>query len=335
MKRALILVGVVAALSFAGVQIARAHPSRAAVTTGVVIVETNLAYQNGAAAGTGMVLTSAGEVLTNNHVIRGSSTIHVVIPSTKRSYVAHVVGYDLAADVAILRLDGASGLATVSTGTSATLKSGESVSAVGNAGGTGALTTTTGSITGLGRNITVSDDQGSAEQLQGLIETDAGLQPGDSGGPLLDSSHRVIGMDTAASAGFTFQPGGSDGFAIPIDRALAIAKQIEAGRSSAQVHVGATAFLGVRLEPSGYFRGQQFAAGQMVDSVVPGSPVAHAGIVAGDVITKVNGHAIQSSAVLVSLLVQKHPGDKVTLTWVDQLAGTHTGTVTLASGPPQ
>ena len=336
MSRTFTLILVAAALVVAGAHIATAHPSRAALTTGVVDIETNLAYANGAAAGTGMVLTSSGEVITNNHVIRGASTIRVIVPSTKRSYPATVVGYDVAADVAVLQVKGASGLATVTTGTSSTVKVGQSASAVGNAGGTKTLTTTTGSITALGRNITVGDDQGGAEQLRGLIQTDASLQPGDSGGPLLDGAQRVIGMDTAASAGFTFQSSGSsEGYAIPIDRALAIAKQIESGKSSAQVHIGGTAFLGVQLQPSGYFRGQQFAAGQMITAVVPGSPVAHAGIVAGDVITQVDGRRVDAQGALVSILLRKHPGDKVTLHWVDQLAGAHTGTVTLASGPPQ
>jgi len=333
-SRILPLVLVAAALA-AGARVATARTTRGAATDGIVVVDTNLAYENGAAAGTGMVLTPGGEVLTNNHVIRGATTIRVIVPSTHHTYSARVVGYDLDADVAILQLKGASGLATVSTGSSGGLKRGQDVTAVGNAGGTGTLTSTTGSVVALGRNITVSDDQGGAEQLQGLVETDAPLQPGDSGGPLLDGSGRVIGMDTAASAGFTFQPGGSEGFAIPIDRALAIAKQIVAGRSSAQVHVGGTAFLGVQLQPSGYYRSGQYSAGQMVDGVVPGSPVANAGIVAGDVITKVDGHSVDSSAALISLLLQRHPGDRVTLAWVDELAGVHTGTITLASGPPQ
>jgi S1-C subfamily serine protease len=335
MRRTLTLIVVAAALAAAIAHAALARTTRSTVQTGVVVVETNLAYENGAAAGTGMVLTASGEVLTNNHVIRGATTIHVVVPQTKKTYTATVLGYDVTADVALLQLEHASGVSTVGLGDSSKLQTGQSVTAVGNAGGTGSLTVTTGTVTGLHRTITVSDDQGGAVQLSNLVETNASLQPGDSGGPLLDSANQVVGMDSAASAGFTFQQGGSDGYAIPIDRAVTIAKQIAAGRASAQVHVGGTAFLGVDVQPSGYFRGGAFAAGEAVVGVVPGSPAAKAGIVAGDVITAINGHAVNSPTAVVAQLLPLHPGNKVTVKWVDQSTGTHTASVALASGPPQ
>ena len=333
-RRAFVALAAAAGLAF-GVHSALAHTSKATVQTGVVVVETNLAYQNGAAAGTGIVLTSSGEVLTNNHVIRGATTIKVIVPQTKKTYTARVLGYDLTADVALLQLNNASGLSTVSVGDSSKVTNGQSVTAVGNAGGSGSLTVTTGAITGLHRTIAVSDDQGGAVQLRNLVETNASLQPGDSGGPLLNSANQVVGMDSAASAGFSFQESGSDAYAIPIDTAMTIAKQIVAGRSSAQVHVGGTAFLGVDVQPSGYFRGGAFAAGEAVVGVVPGSPAAKAGIVAGDVITAVNGHAVNSPTAVVAQLLSRHPGDKVTVKWVDQSTGSHTASVTLASGPPQ
>jgi S1-C subfamily serine protease len=335
MRRALVLLVVAAACAAAVAHVAFARSSRAADETGVVIVDTNLAYENGAAAGTGMILTPTGEILTNNHVIRGATTIHVLVPQTKKTYVAKVVGYDVNADVAVLQLVKASRLATVSVGDSSKLARGQAVTAVGNAGGKGTLTITTGSITGLGRNITVSDDQGGEEQLSGLVETDASLQPGDSGGPLLDSSNHVIGMDSAASAGFSFDQGTSAGFAIPIATAATLAKQIKASHSSTNVHIGGTGFLGVQIDPSGYFNGGEFNAGVIVTGVVPGSPVAKAGITSGDVITAVGGHAVSSQTALVALIVPHHPGDKISLKWVDPQGGSHTGSVTLASGPPQ
>jgi S1-C subfamily serine protease len=299
------------------------------VQAGVVVVDTNLAYEHGAAAGTGIVLTSSGEVLTNNHVIRGATTIHVVLPGTRRTYAARVLGYDVTADVALLQLQHASGLATASIGDSSTLVRGQLVTAVGNAGGTGALTVTKGRITGLGRTITVSDDQGGSVQLANLVETDAPLQPGDSGGPLLDSAHRVVGMDSAASARFSFH-GTNDAYAIPINRAVSIARQIVAGHGSTQVHVGGTAFLGVQVQPAGAIE-----SGVLVGGVVPGGPVAKAGVVAGDVITAVDKHSVASGAKLVSVLLVHHPGDKVALAWHDPSSGSHTSTITLASGPPQ
>jgi S1-C subfamily serine protease len=171
------------------------------IGTGVVVIETNLAYQGGQAAGTGMVLTSSGEILTNNHVIRGATDIKVRVPSTGRSYAAEVVGYDLTDDVAVLQASGAADLKTAPLGSSSSVDVGQSVQAVGNAGGTGYLSHASGTVTGVGRSITVSDDQGGSENLSGLIETNAAVRPGDSGGPLLNSAGQVIGMDTAASAG--------------------------------------------------------------------------------------------------------------------------------------
>ncbi len=129
---------------------------------------------------------------------------------------------------------------------SASLLTGAPVTAIGNAGGVGgAPTVTTGKVVALHQSIAVSDDQGGSERLSGLIETNASLQPGDSGGPLLDAFGKVIGMDTAASTGFQFQPGSGQGFAIPIDHALAVARQIEAGQSAKGVHIGATPFIGI------------------------------------------------------------------------------------------
>jgi S1-C subfamily serine protease len=325
MKRIAALLVVLGAGAFAS-HAALAHPSRASVQTGVVVVNTNLAYENGAAAGTGIVLTSSGEVLTNNHVIRGATTIRVVVPATHRSYAARVLGYSVRSDVALLQLKNAAALATVSVGDSSNLSTGQSVTAVGNAGGSGWLTVTSGTVTGLHRTITVSDDTGTSAQLADLIETDASLQPGDSGGPLLDGSGRVIGIDSAASAGFTFRTT-ADGYAIPINRALAIARQIAAGRSSTLVHVGGTPFLGVQVEPG---NGAMYVSG-----VVSGSPAAKAGVERGDFLLKVDGRIAASQTVIVGRMLAHHPGDTITIRWSDQFDRTRTATVKLASGPPQ
>jgi S1-C subfamily serine protease len=336
MRRTLSLLLAAAALAAAGVHVAAAHTSRAASENGIVIVNTNLAFQDGAAAGTGMVVTSDGEVLTNNHVIRGATSIRVRIPQTNRTYSASVLGYDPTHDVALLRLKNASGLTTVSTGDSSKLARGQKVTAIGNAGGTGALTVTTGTITGLHRSIKVNDEEGGTMQLSDLVETDAALHPGDSGGPLLDSSGRVIGMDSAASEGFSFQTGRSDGYAIPIGTALAIAKQIAAAHPSGSVHVGTTAFLGVSIDASGSFNsGWLDSRGVVIGGVVPGSPASKAGLSTGDVITALNGRAVASQNGLVALLLPHHPGDKVSVRWIDQLQTSHSASVQLASGPPQ
>ena len=193
------LVAVVAAAVAAGLALATTRP--APIGSGVVVIDTNLAYQDARAAGTGMVLTSSGEVLTNNHVIRDATAIRVVVPSTGRSFTASVVGYDTTDDVAVLQASGASNLKTIPLGDSSAVSAGESVTALGNAGGTGSLRAASGTVTRVDRAITVSDDQGGSESLTGMIETNAAVQPGDSGGPLLNASGQVIGMDTAASVG--------------------------------------------------------------------------------------------------------------------------------------
>ena len=319
-----------------------AKPAKA----GIVLIDTNLGYEGGQAAGTGMVLTSSGEVLTNNHVIQGATTIRVVVPQSGRSYTASVVGYDIAADTAVLQLKGASGLTTVTTGDSSKLAVGQTVRAIGNAGGSGTLATAQGKVTGLGRRITAGDGQGRSEQLTGLIDTDAPLQPGDSGGPLLDGSGAVVGMDTAASTagqGFYFQSAvATDAYAIPIATALSVAKQIEAGQSSATVHIGATAFLGISVAMptgSGYGYGSGFStttpAGALVAGVVSNSAAARAGLAARDVITSIGGHAVSSQTTIVNVLLQVKPGSKIALVWTDAFGNRQTATITLASGPPQ
>jgi S1-C subfamily serine protease len=332
----LVALGLAVASVAAGLALART--TAAPIGTGVVVINTNLAYQNSAAAGTGMVLTSSGEVLTNNHVISGATTIKVVVPKTGKTYAARVVGYDKSADVAVLQLQGASNLKTISA-SSAKLAVGAKVTAVGNAGGTGSITTATGTVTGLGRSITASDEQGSSEQLVGLIETNAGVQPGDSGGPLVDSRGQVVGMDTAASTGFGFQSvSATDAYAIPIAKALTIAHTISAGKASATVHIGATAFLGVQVESldaAGFGFGNASGSGALVAGVVSGGPAAAAGLAAGDVITSIDGRTVSSPTTISAVVLTKKPGTKIKVTYVDQSNTSHTTTVTLGTGPAQ
>ncbi len=325
------LVAVVAA-SILGVGHVLAGSGPKPVGTGVVVIDTNLAYQNSRAAGTGMVLTSSGEVLTNNHVIRGATNITIRIPSTGRSYRATVVGYDVSHDVAVLQASGASNLQTISMGNSDGVNAGQSVRAVGNAGGTGRLTVASGSVTNASRSITVSDDQGGSEHLVGLIETNAAVRPGDSGGPLVNSAGDVIGMDTAANvAGNPYgQSSTSEGFAIPINRAVAIVDQIHNGHGSSTVHLGLTAFLGVEASTSSYG-----GSGAAVTSVVPGSPAEAAGLSPGDLITSVGGQAIGSPSELSAVVLTQRPGASVSTTYLDQYGAARTTNLTLASGPPR
>lgn len=293
---------------------------------GVVDVNTILGFDQARAAGTGIVLTSAGEVLTNNHVVQGATSIEVIDVATGRSYVASVVGTDPTADVAVLRLADASGLATARLGSSTELRVGQAVTAVGNAGGVGGVPSeSSGAVTALHQQITAGDQTGdSTEQLSDMVETSATLQPGDSGGPLLDGSGRVVGMDTAA--GGSSAQGTSENFAIPINRALSVVRLIEAGHSTSTVHVGPTPFLGVEVDPTG-------TSGAEVSGIVPGTPAAGTGLQQGDVITSIAGVAVTSGSDLSRVLSRFSVGQSVRVTWMTPNGLLQGATITLARGP--
>ncbi len=306
------------------------------VDPAVVDINVTIGYQHAEAAGTGIVLTPDGEVLTNNHVIAGATQVSVTDVGNGRTYPARVVGYDRGHDVAVLQLSGASGLATVTVGDSSAVQPGATVVAIGNAGGSGGTPSVAGgTVTAVGQSVTASDDgNGTSETLSGLIETNADVVPGDSGGPLVDTRARVIGLDAAASAGFRLRASASQAFAIPINQALAIARQVESGTSSGSVHVGPTAMLGVSVQASGGDPGGQ-APGALVADVVNGGPADQAGIAGGDVITALAGRAVTSPEDLTAALVDLRPGASVTVSYLDAAGGQQTTTVVLGSGPPQ
>jgi S1-C subfamily serine protease len=303
-------------------------------TAGVeaAIVDINTTLGGGAsAAGTGMVLTPTGEVLTNNHVIFGALAISVQVTSTGAIYSARVVGHDLARDVAVLQLDGASGLATIPIGDSSTVQVGDSVTALGNAlGRGGAPASARGTVTALDQKISASDESGTpaTENLVGMIQIDAAIKPGDSGGPLLDSGGKVIGMDTAASGGRQWQQTGAmEAFAIPINSALSVAKQIL--KSPSNPHTASGGFLGVRVVDS------TSPPGALVESIQPGSPAAATGLGSGDVITSIGGTTVDSVVALQNILGKHHAGDRVVVTWVTASGQREQVTVPLASGSPK
>jgi S1-C subfamily serine protease len=308
-------------------------------------------YQGATSAGTGIVLTSTGEILTNNHVIEGATSIKVTDIGNGRTYTATVVGYDASHDVAVIQLQGASGLTTASLGDSSSVQTGDRVTALGNAEGKGGTpSVVTGTVTALNQSITASDGLSNvSEQLTGLIEHNAPIQPGDSGGPLVNAYGQVIGIDTAAGSNYQFQGQSStatQAYSIPIDEALSIAKQIEAGTTSAGVHIGATAFLGLESggssSNSGGFggfggfggqNGQSGTAGVTIVGTVPGSPAANAGLTQGDTITAIAGQSVTSAEDVAHGLVKYHPGDSISVSWTDISGQSHTTNLTLASGP--
>jgi S1-C subfamily serine protease len=318
------------ALLALGVAAASASARSTRLESGIVVIETKLGYQDSAAAGTGMVLTSSGEVLTNNHVIRGATSIKLVVPNTGRTYIAHVVGYDVLDDVAVLQASGASNMSTVTTSTSK-VAVGDAVTAIGNAGGTGKLASARGAVTRLHDSVVVGDDQGGSTRLTGMLGVNASVIPGDSGGPLMNSSGEVIGMDTAGSTGPTFRStDATQAYAIPIAKALSVERKIVAGTRTTRVHIGETPFIGVQVADA-----DRGVTGAMIEGVTPGSPAAAAGLSPGDVITAVNGHRTSSPATLTSSLLVKNPGDRVTITYADQYGTTGAVKLTLASGPAQ
>jgi len=340
------------------------------VKPGLVIIDTTLQYASEAAAGTGMVINADGLVLTNNHVINGSTTITATMGSTGKTYRATVVGYDKTRDIALIQLQNADGLATVPIGNSSSVKVGNPVVAMGNAEGRGTITAKPGQVTALNQTITASDNGGStaSETLHGVIQTNADVVPGDSGGPLA-SSAGVIGMDTAGNDADYQQA--STGFAIPINMALSVARQIAGGHASSTVTIGYPPFVGIFLgsgsDSSPQAQAQQeeqqnggigsngsppkcytgnsnmtvpsaiapVSSGALIIGTICGSPAASAGMTGGAVITAVNGQAVGSPGDLTGILSRFHPGDTISVTWVSPPGQRTTSSLHLTAGPPQ
>jgi len=343
------------------------------VQPGTVIINTSLQYNSEAAAGTGMVINSDGLVLTNNHVIENSTKISATVVATGKTYPATVVGYDKTGDVALIRLQGVSGLHTAPIGNSDSVKAGDTVVAMGNAEGQGSIIPAVGKITGLGVTITASDENSptSTETLHGMIQTNANIVSGDSGGPLSNAAGQVIGMDTAGNSVSTNQQQPAAGFAIPINTALALARQIAAGQGSSTITIGYPAFVGIFIgagtdsspqaqaqqqqsgggfggfggpTPSCYTSNSNLAvpstiapanSGTLIIGVICGSPAASTGMTGGAVITAVNGQSIGSPTNLTSVLSAYKPGDTVSVTWVSPSGKTTTSKIHLVAGPPQ
>jgi S1-C subfamily serine protease len=222
------------------------------VKPGLVDITATLRYTGQVFEGTGMVLSQSGLVLTNNHVVSGSTGLTATVVGTGRKYTAQIVGTDAQDDVALLKLTGVSGLRTVQPGDSSKVTLGSPVVALGNAGGQGgAPAVTSGSITALNRTITASDaGSGNSETLHNMLQTNAQIAEGDSGGPLANAAGQVIGMNTAANTQSFGPQGSSEGFAIPINRALTIAHQMAAGHGSAKIRIGQPAFMGIAVASS-------------------------------------------------------------------------------------
>jgi serine protease Do len=299
----------------------------AAVEPAVVQVTTKIDYQQAIGTGTGMVIDPGGVVLTNYHVVAGANTITGTVGG--RDYPIDLVGYDRKNDIAVLQLRGAGGLPAAPIGDSGQVVVGEPTVGLGNARGVGApLTHETGPVTALNRTVNAEDAlTGSSEEVNGLIEVAADVRPGDSGGPLVNGAGQVIGVVTAASVNFQMGPAGK-GFAIPINDAMAVANQIRSGAPSASIHIGQPTLLGVGVGTQARNGG-----GIIVRDVMLGGPAAQAGLAVGDVLTNLDGTALDSATTLTYVLDRHYPGDVVDLTWIDRSGQERTGKATLVSGP--
>jgi S1-C subfamily serine protease len=286
----------------------------------IVDVDTKMGYQSAVGAGTGIVI-GPSTVLTNNHVIAGATDLTVRSIGNGQTFPATVIGFDRSHDIAVLALGGG-GLPPANIGNSDTISVGEPVVSMGNAGGAGgAPSAMDGHVVALNQTVAASDAlTGSTETLNGLIQVDAGIRPGDSGGPTVNAANQVIGLNTAATANYHMH--GGQGFVIPINEAMAIAGQIQGG-GGPSVHIGPTAFLGVGVNDAAG------GAGAIIRQVIPTGPAAGAGFAPGDVITSVNGQPVNSATALTNILDQHHPGENVTVG-----LGNRSTNVTLADGPP-
>lgn len=321
-----------------------------AVNPGIVNIESRLPA--GIGAGTGMVITDTGEILTNNHVVEDASQIAVTLVSTGDTYRAQVVGTDPHNDVAVLQLQSASGLSTIPLGDSDAVQVGDSIAALGNAGGQGGEpVVATGKVVALHRTITASDPNGTnAERLTDMIQVDANVVSGDSGGPLANDEGKVVGMNSAASAeGTQGRSRGRtttahEGYAIPINKALAIADQLDGdnaspgtssgGNQSGGSQSGGSQSGGRQPTSQGYLGVQartSTSGGAVVTGVQADSPAQQAGLRSGDTIVAIDDTAVDDADQLTTTLHDHSAGDEITVTWRTSTGRQRQATVTLAT----
>ena len=292
---------------------------------GVVTIVTELYYDDQAsAAGTGIILSSDGEILTNNHVIEGSTSVEVTIESTGKTYKAEVVGTDATNDVALLQLEDAHGLKPMKLDEKTGAAVNDEVASIGNANGTGDLVVAEGRITKVGESLTIGGDSADeSEFLKGLIEVDADVVSGDSGGPLVNSDGEVVGMVTAASSGDK----NISGFAITIGAAMDIIRQIQSGEETDTVAIGPTGFMGVLLAE------KQGTVGVTLQSAVADGPAEKAGLAEGDIITSAGGVLVNSPDELTAQVRSHDPGETITILYTDTTGALRSVDLVLVAGP--
>ncbi|MFB9618665.1 S1C family serine protease [Brooklawnia cerclae] len=298
-------------------------------TDAIVLVNTTLT--GGTGAGTGMIIDSSGIVLTNYHVVEGTTSVQVTLTDGTTSD-ATVLGFDASEDVAVLQLDDASGLETVALDEDG-VTTGEDVTTIGNANGQGYLSSSAGEIVATDRTVTVDDSTGgSSETLSGMIVTSTAAVPGDSGGPTVDADGEVIGITTAGASSnqTTSSRTGQESttYVIPIAHAMSVVTSVLDGDEGNGVVIGPRPWLGVSVisasevrnsGPGG--RGTTTTSGATVVSTE--GPAAQAGIVSGDTIVAVDGTQITDPTSLSEALLEYQPGDTVTVTVVGSTGTRH------------
>jgi putative serine protease PepD len=301
----------------------------AAATAMPSTVDIQVPQSQGSDEGAGIILTADGNVLTNNHVVAGATGPITVTLADGSRHTATVVGSSPSYDLAVLKIAGVSGLIPATLATGANPQVGQTVVAIGSPEGlTG--TVTSGIVSALNRTVTVQADNGAAVVYNGL-QTDAPINSGNSGGPLVNLQGQVVGIDSAIASAGSQGSGQSGsiglGFAIPVDQAQRVAQELMAtGTATKPV-------LGVQGNPAATTT-TGATTGAQVTAVTPGSPAAQAGIAAGDVVTKVGNDAVGNFADLIARIGAAAPGSQVTLT-VTTGGTTRTVPVTLGSTPDQ
>jgi S1-C subfamily serine protease len=282
----------------------------------------------------GMIVSPTGEMLTSNNSIADATSIKVVIGGKGGTHSAHVVGYDVVDDIALLQIDGVSNLKTVPVGDSSKVKVGDPVVAIGNDGGASPLRTVRGKVTALNQPLSdVGFANGGSATYHGMIQSRLRVPMGGGGGPLVNAHGEVIGMNVAEDSSFSF--------AITNNDAATVVAQICSGYTTDKVHIGPTAMLGVQVNDSatattvpGGGANAPASSGATVITVEPNSAAASAGIKTGDTITSINGKSIANSNALHVALTLYHPNDRINVRWVDTAGARHTAAVKLGVGPP-
>ncbi|MBQ9029699.1 trypsin-like peptidase domain-containing protein [Candidatus Saccharibacteria bacterium] len=265
------------------------------------------------AAGTGMIVTADGYVLTNKHVIDGANKVNVILDDGTTFENVKVVGADPINDVAFIKIENVSNLPAVTLGDSKTVNVGQQVIAIGNALGQFQNTVTEGIISGLNRSIVASDSTGSAyERLTDLIQTDAAINSGNSGGPLVNAAGQVIGLNVATTAANNI------GFAIPISTVKGMLKRIISNGVAERAYVGLycpsiTPDMADTYNLSSKSGCYVYSDDSSISAVVKNSPADKAGVKSGDIITAVNGVEIGKSGSLVALIGEYAVGDTIQL----------------------